>query len=277
MITVRKGNIMICLKQLSFFTKFKNNYSSKSSFLTLLSLLCTLATSTISATETPATQDIKDHLLLRFNPEIGIDFGATKMKFADDKTVAKIFDNTLTPVNVFMGVNFTEHWGLELGYSYAKKNKKNVMFAVGENIPGYGEPTEYTEKYNFFLSRSQPYLSINYKHYIGNKIQLFGSVGIAYMNLETSWTLSELDGDNALSQAIISAKSKNYIIKKSIPLLRVGMYCPLNKLFSLRFITAWTNTAKLQKLVPSHTKNGISNRIHVKNNLQYSIGLVCSI
>ena len=86
------------------------------------------------------------------------------------------------------------------------------------------------------------------------------------MNLETAWTLLESYGQ-VPTQGPISQKSRIYITKKSIPLLLFGMDCPLNKLFSLRIITTWTNTAKLQKLVPSQANGDIDNTIKAKNNL----------
>ncbi len=69
-------------------------------------------------------------------------------------------------------------------------------------------------------------------------------------------------------------RTKSIYMRKTLPLIRLGAYVPLNKSFSLRFITTWLQTSKLQKYIPSAPGNNSSLLIKEQNNFQYSLGLV---
>jgi hypothetical protein len=136
----------------------------------------------------------------------------------------------------------TEHFGWEFGYGETRRKHEQVRLGPGESSPGAAEIHDgHYQVYDTALSISQPYVSLKYKHNIGEKLQFFGAVGITPMKLHAAWENTDDTGvPNPMSRV---ERTKSIEIRKTIPLIRIGAYYRLNSSFSLRVLTTWSQTS----------------------------------
>ncbi len=253
--------------------------SKKISLIGLTSLLCAFSGQAIAKkhTECNAEHFYKDHTLLRAQPEFGVDLGFTRTQFKHGQG-DKMLNRNQMPINVFFGLNFTEHFGFEVGYGETRRKHKTVTLVPGEIAPGADEVgiNEY-QIYDTSLSISQPYISLKYKHPIGEKVQLFGAVGITAMKINASWeNIADQTGAPPQEPVFVTFRSKTINLRKTIPLVKVGLYCPLVNSFSLRLVATWLKTSNFQTYIPASGPGAFNNpmNINMKNSIQYSLGIV---
>jgi len=166
------------------FSKNKSNKKSSIKQLSILSAVALCASSNFSIAESDANKCeasckcsnaafYADHALLRLQPEIGIDYGFARTKFKQGEG-DKMLNRTVAPINVFFGLDFTEHFGVELGYGETRRKNKAVTLRPGEFSPGGDNiypPNEY-QTYDTSFSISQPYISLKYMHPVGEKLKI---------------------------------------------------------------------------------------------------------
>ena len=258
----------------------KKNKTAKKYLIGMAALLCGFSGLAIASDECSIEPLEHDHPLLCARPEVGIDVGFTKTQFKQEYSVDKLLNRNQIPFNVFFGLNMTDHFGFEVGYGETRSKNKEVRLAKGEAVPG-GDPVGVAPAYQVYdtsVSTSQPYISLKYKHPIGEKLQLFGAVGVAFMKMNASWDNIE-DQTNLRPPRQASSRTKHISQRKTIPLVKVGLYYPLVKSFSLRFVATWLQTSKMQIFVspPTGLVGWNSSNINVKNSIHYSIGVVYTI
>ncbi len=121
-------------------TNKKTIPSKKISLIGLTSLLCAFSSQVIADknTECDAEHFYQDHTLLRAQPEFGVDLGFTRTQFKHGQG-DKMLNRNQMPINVFFDLNFTEHFGFEVGYGETRRKHKTVTLEVGEYSPGGDE------------------------------------------------------------------------------------------------------------------------------------------
>jgi len=218
-----------------------------------------------------------EHSLLCAKPQFGIDIGATRTQFEEGHG-DKMLNRNQHPINFFFGFNTTENFGIEVGYGETRRKHKQVNLGPGEFAPG-GDPInpgEY-QVYDTNLSTSQPYISLRYKHPLGEKLQFLGAIGITAIRIHASWENIE-DDTQMIPPAQSNMRSRFLDQRKIIPIVKIGLYYPLIKSFSLRFVTTWLQGSKLQVYIaPPQGLDWNSMNINKKDDMQFSIGIVYGI
>lgn len=281
-----KKNISILLSAIN--SKFKSTKELNTSNLYLFLVVAALGTNSIvhAAEEVTREDFYRTHALLRLKPEVGVDFGFTKTEFSKDNG-DKMFSRRQIPMSIFMGVNFTDNLGMEVGYSGTKKKEREVRLDAGEFAPGGDAvttliPGQY-HLYNTSTSIDQPYVAMKWQHRLYNESSFYFAAGFAYTTMHLSWEniydSSVAAGAGGPPAADVKARRSQAIaISKLIPIIKAGVYVPITNAFSLRFIATWSQTNKLQRCIDKvNAMNGNAMLLKRKNNIQYSIGLVYTI
>ena len=220
----------------------------------------------------------QEHRLLCASPEMGVDLGFTRVKFNSGDAADKLLNRNLGVFNVFFGFNLNEKWGIEVGYGEAKKKHKDVTFQEGEVAPGVDPITANEfQIYNTAVQQSTPYLSLRYKQPVGEKLHLFAAIGVTPMKLYTSWENTADQNGTPPQAGDVAMRSRTIETRKTIPLVKAGLYYQINSSVSIRCLATWFNTAKFKHYVPSTSFGSTSALLKEKNSIHYSLGLVYSL
>jgi len=170
------------------------------------------------------------------SPMVGADIKWLSMKTASAWN--GIFPKNYIAGDVYAGVKFHENFGLDVGYTWTEKKSHDDVISAGVPIGDVNgsATTNVTTK----VELNGPYVDLMGYWPLTNCVDLFGSVGVGFYNLNldiapvsTSTTrqagLSAITGDD-----------------KAVMRVGLGIRGMLNNWFGVRGKVAWENTSRLR-------------------------------
>ena len=182
-------------------------------------------------------------------------------------------DNTFAKsapgINIFVGHMFNDNFGLEVGYEFEKKQKKNGNLNDGLNegvyFVGQPVPADVVLSFKSEIKQRHPYLGLIGNVNINDNFFAQALAGVSVSNINAKCTYVE----NQYNQSGNLRFSKT----KPIAMVRLSIGYKLTDKFDLRAYTTWRNTSRF-KVVAEGLK---AMSIKLKDTYNVGLGVVYHI
>ena len=174
--------------------------------------------------------------------------------------------------NAFLGVKFSDYFGIEAGYSEAQSktrhanNSDGVVLARPLDV-AFGE---------VMITRDQARIASPYVDLIGflplnnyKSTQLFGMVGMAYPRVTLSHSPIGDESTPQYDQTTINSLKRNFVSIKPVLRLGVGIQHMVTSHIGFRATAHWENLSRFKNLAPTQPSNY---RASLKDSISCGIG-----
>lgn len=183
-----------------------------------------------------------------------------------------LFKQDLPQANLYIGLKFSDWFGVELGYKQTDKKSKTA--ANGEGIFELGRPIPIgaTNVSENTVQIKAPYINL-----IGflpvcdeYPLQLFGFFGVTRMSVKLKFQRTKLD-EEVLTASVREFLVRDFSHRRTIVQVGTGLQYGIFNCLSVRTQIGWENTAKFNNLT---NKQNTGYRASLKNSIIYSIGII---
>ena len=180
-----------------------------------------------------------------------------------------IFRENFPEGNVFFGLKFNDHLGLEIGYSQTTSRKMNTSIIGPETILGLSLPAGRAEI--FTTTAQMNALSISLMGFIplNDNFEVLCGMGMNRTHVKLSYQPTA-NANGQLSPNVAQARLRDFSKNKYIMQAKVGLQYWLTQNISLRTLVGWENTAKFKCL---SSKQPSALRASLKDSFTVSLGL----
>lgn len=180
---------------------------------------------------------------------------------------------------IFIGTNFNDRLGMEIGYETQRTKKRLNKVTMGEPLPGhiiidpndvvFIQTSARTEHFQVLLKVRLNEIESK------SKVNLWGQVGASYSQLRASQNiLYVIDGGPPLAvwNVPVDLLSRTFKSKKLIPVIKLGTDCNITENLSVRGSVGWRNLRLLR--AKSNERPDTKTEIKLRDEYNIAIGLV---
>lgn len=182
---------------------------------------------------------------------VGLDVSNCKVQFDSDYG-ERFFGKYVPQANLNVGFNFSEYFGLELGYESTFKNKVERAVVGGEPpFPGSNDRLRYfpaTEfnKFSSYHKLNFPYIGLSANKEIIKNSKIFLMLGATYATVHARCMLIVNEEGGMPSQSVIDRNFFDFKGKKLIPMVKIGFKQKFNDYFGIKVFGDWKNTSRFK-------------------------------
>lgn len=260
------------ITKVSFITEIQGNTMQKiisiSAALSVI-LLSNPALAKISKSE--SYNQVADQMCSSFY--VGADLAKSNLKFKNGYG-ANIFAKNPTEGSLFLGTKFTEHFGVEAGYTEQFKKKRTATIGAGDNLPGQPQQTAG----QFLITTSDikghhPYIGISINQTFTNNdaYSVAALIGVSISKIIAEFKVTTSDF-GALTPAEVINNTSSFSKTKAVPMIKLSAARSFNKSVSAHIFGVWKNLSKIKM----QAKQFQTVNIRLKDGYSLGLGLTFS-
>lgn len=174
-------------------------------------------------------------------PYIGADISQTFMRARSQWNL--IFPKSYPGASLYVGTRFHQNFGLELGYDWSGRVKKDYVLPTGTSFFGGTVTAVNGLRGNTKISRTGGYLDLLGTLPVAECFELLGSLGVGWVQTKITTSFSsETAGASSASSAIASTSGKG----RCVPRLGIGGIFMVTESVGVRAKINWAGTSSLQ-------------------------------
>ncbi|PCH57850.1 MAG: hypothetical protein COC15_00010 [Legionellales bacterium] len=174
----------------------------------------------------------------------------------------------------YAGIKLCDYLAVEFGHS--KTHTKKSELTTANEVLNVKQMDDDCREENFITAKQQQW---NFNIVAFSKpcknFRLFGSVGIARVNLKLEHNIRDCISDDGsrearnVNQSILDTKNRF----TTVPQISAGIMYKINKHISFKTVASWSETSKL-RMLNDNKPDDFNYQAHPKNRMTYGVGIV---
>lgn len=179
---------------------------------------------------------------------------------------SNLFTKTLVGSNIYVGHDFTENFGVNVGYHTTITGSRDSRIGPGDKSLGITMPSNMSATYKSKVKKRGVFADLVAKKYVDLlDAHLFASVGIINMKVEMERKRLLLNGRVNAPQTTKLSKTK------SVLRLNFGVLTELSDQLAAKVFVGWQNTSRIDPT--GTTPAGVGVKAKLKNSVNYGLGI----